>query len=906
MTLKPLSPFMAVLLTAGLLFTAPLALSGPNPLETTALGVAASRTPPAGLTALNASLPEGFASFAGFHTHNTRIDPDTWNARGQWDPLRQRTFFFGDRHASVFHTYFAASHAWAHNALDETIPTAPHQYGGVALDAQRGHFYRKAGGALYRYVIDEDRWEVASASVPVGGTSAIDFHEGLDAVVGVWNYTLFRFKEGGWSTINSAFHRGHHTNVLYNRVRGDMIIVGGNHTPSTVALLDAGGSLRLMQEAPFDFTAQHHILSYDPQSGNYLVMHRKDYTIWEYSPGLDEWRLARDWRADAGDPWPFGPYFGHLLVPVDELGVILWIHRNGPRVYRHQSAFDAEDAEIRNRVADPISVLPPSSEEDGSRQPRSDSDSVAPPESRGGESAGFPAEPDESRESVTDATYPSRPAPVASASQLTSSDIRIMREAVGMAAPSVPVDRRSTELSAAAVHALRSGEEPPAVEPPERPGPAVARELPASGTAPKTPAPSERAVSDRPEQLEPPPAQSHPPHEALAAIGRDMQPGEWRYVETANRPNFRVQFCPEEKGSTHALGWTNSFAYEPQTQSFWALGMRGRSEKRLFFLNRDLEWNEVRVPVDECATDRRPFNRLTVVDGYLYWPSSQAVGGDRRARGEMWRAPIQPFLEGRTDVEWEQFSSGLDIGNMNNAGDFAVEYYPEMGGWVFFGRRSGTSSPTPFSQEGHTAEGAALGKSWYGQALFFKPGDAAWTFFDRAYTGQYRGRLLYNPVKREMLLAPGGEFGSQPEQDAPQREWAIVRHSGGLNDLVRYSGDGPIPWIEKLDRVVGDDLPNFSLRYSTLTYNPSTGGYLWWDRREEVIWSSADGKTWVVYEDFADITGSRFPQGRERFRGSSGLFGATGYVQMNALPGTDLILFVDPDTGVILHRLKSD
>ena len=355
MTLKPFSPLMAVLLTACLSFTAPPVLAGTSPLEATALGHAASRTAPGGVTALEASLPEDFASFARFHTHNTRSDPDTWNARGQWDPLRQRSFFFGERHASVFHSYRAAGHAWAHNALDEMIPTAPHQYGGVALDAQRGHFYRKAEGALYRYVIDEDRWEMASASIPVGGTSAIDFHEGLDAVIGVSDYTLFRFKDGVWSTLNSAFHRGHHTNMLYNRVRGDMIIVGGNDTPNTVAIVGADGSVQVMREAPFSFSAQHHSLSYDPQTGNYLVLHRKDYTIWEYSPDRDEWRLARDWGAEEVDPWPFGPYFGHILIPVDELGVILWIHRNGPRVYRHQSAFEL-DALVTSGVTRTLEV----------------------------------------------------------------------------------------------------------------------------------------------------------------------------------------------------------------------------------------------------------------------------------------------------------------------------------------------------------------------------------------------------------------------------------------------------------------------------------------------------------------------------------------------------------------------
>ena len=503
------------------------------------------------------------------------------------------------------------------------------------------------------------------------------------------------------------------------------------------------------------------------------------------------------------------------------------------------------------------------------------------------------------------------PPPAERASELSPSAIRRIREGEQREdAPSSPLDRYPADLSPSVVRALRAGEDPPAIEAPA--SPAAPRESgreerPAARASRPADTPA-RSAWPQPVEQDPPPARREDPPERLAAIGRDMEPGEWRRVETTNLPSFRTRFCPlddDDAGSTLALGWTDAFVYDPETQSFWALGMRNSSEKRLFFLNRDLEWNEVRVPVDECSFDRRPFNRLTLVDGYLYWPSSRAVDGDNRTRGVLWRAPIRPFLEGETDVEWEPYGPELGVRALRGVGHFAVEYYPELGGWVLYGRRPGAREDVRFSsQEGHTEEGAALGKNWYGQALFYKPGDDRWTFFDRAYAGQFRARLLYNPVRQEMLLAPGGEFGSQPEQDEPTNEWAIIRHSGGTGELVRYPGQGPVPWIEKLDRAVGKGLPHYHTAYDSLSYNPVTGGYLWWDRRKELMWSSTDGRHWEVYEDFADITSSRFPDGVEQFRGRRGLFGASGFIQMNALPGTDLILFVDPYRGLILHRLR--
>ena len=1122
-------------------------------LSETHLASVAEDTISGEFTPLNGTRPPEFDSFAEFHTHGTAADPDTWNARGQWDPKRKRTFFFGDRHRNVFHSYDAVENRWHHNALAEEIPTAGHQWGTVGLDVDQGYFYRAAQRRLFRYRIDEDRWELASDSYPGQHFSPMEFHEGLGRLLALGDEQLYAFRGGEWQPEARVRHRSQHANMIYNRAREEMLIVGGRRSERRVSLLTADGQLHEMDDLPFNWATQHHCIGYDPESGNYLALHRKTYQLWEYDPSRDTWRKAADWKEENQEEWRFGSFFGHVLIPIDELGVILWMHRSGPVVYRHSSAFS--DVSPSNPIADTSrsaqrSTSSPPQKEGAAPSPTEEqlhsakqvatehqSTVAAPPSALaqtelgqhaanlapgrfvslessppagvarlremflvqspdgrrgridawadgghwdsqrrqtlfhglGGVNKFITYRADENRweELGWEGTPPPDQDPERYIYSRTAFDAtrghyyRLSGEALYRyeieearwsrlgetpIGGNTPIEwhqaldmlisvkegvvrgfegERWQELGTAGVSGDRSsaqynpvrqellviggdgseqavsildadGEVSEASDVPFafqmsldhitydpqsgkylvlrwdertlweydadadhwRPawewssdgwpfheygtvvpipidelgiifwqyehGPRLYRHRLASDTASadSTQAASRLSRSRAapggdlskpkasPEVPEPGVEVEQQPHEALAALGEDMAPGEWRYIETKNTPRFRVGSCRGDPGDggTHALGWTGSFAYDPETQSFWAIGMRGGSEKRLFVLDRDLEWNTVRqLPLDECLDDRRPFNRLSLVDGYLYWPSSNTKeGGGRSTRGHLLRAPIEPYLEGDTDVKWERVSRGLGISNMNGTGDFAVAWYPDLGGWVFVGRRSGTKEPTPFSQEGHTEEGQALGKRWYARAMFLRPPNPEWLQFDVLYSGQYQGQLLYNPIKQQMLVAPGIEFGNQPEGSEPRREWAIIHHDGGDSGLVNHSDEGPTPWVEKIDRAVGDGFepPPFSPRYGTIGYDPVSGDYLWWNRQHDAIWRSPDGKHWHVYEGFEDLSDARFPEGLERFRGRRGLFGATGYVQMNAVPGTDLVVFFDPDRGLILHRMK--
>lgn len=380
----------------------------------------------------------------------------------------------------------------------------------------------------------------------------------------------------------------------------------------------------------------------------------------------------------------------------------------------------------------------------------------------------------------------------------------------------------------------------------------------------------------------------------LTAIGATMQPGEWRYIETdlGGASEFSqvlaIEFCPPGSGrGTHGNGWMDSFAYDPESQSFWALLMRDRSEKRLVWLDANLHWHIVHNPWGEdCSTNRRPFNRLSLVKGMLYWPPAY-WGKERRKMGTFRRAPIAPYLQGETAVVWENYGTGWGQTSSGQNGDFAVAWFPEFGGWIMNVPGNTTVTDQVWrSREGHTAEGAAEGKQWNGRLFYFRPGDSQWTYLDRTYSQGYRGRLLYNPIKGEILLGPGGTFDDQ----------------NITGEFTRILADGS---VRKLDRAVGA-AATYSTAHHKLTYCPVTGDYLWWSYTDRMMWHSHDGKHWEIYEDFLNVANSPlFPKGLAKFAGQRGLFGASAFIQVTPIPNTDLLVWFDPHRGVILHRMRA-
>ena len=292
-------------------------------------------------------------------------DDATWAAKSLWDRTHKTSWTVAERAGGTrppswnLRAYRASDNNFFHGsfALNPDMSHA-HTYGGQAIDDARGYiYYRCTPNLIRRYNVNSSTWEqinITANGIGIGGTGGQTYHEGLDGLLvisslnSVLGVAIWRNGDSEWTWLAETGHHAHHAHMTYNRVRGDALILGGNSNPEKVTLINADGSITAMQDRPdtvdgyaLRFGMQSRHLSYDPISGNYLMLDRDSKRVmWEYSPDLDEWRVGKDWASGQShsDDWP-GPYYGHPIVPVDELGVILWLSSYVPRVYKHVSVF---------------------------------------------------------------------------------------------------------------------------------------------------------------------------------------------------------------------------------------------------------------------------------------------------------------------------------------------------------------------------------------------------------------------------------------------------------------------------------------------------------------------------------------------------------------------------------------
>jgi hypothetical protein len=315
-------------------------------LENTPLGQIAAKLAPGGFVEIKTVLPQGMTNLSElFYVRDDdgrQLAIDGWTDSAHWDPQRKRTFFIGMRKYKKFISYDVPTNTWHELGWDGDPPPKfekfGHVYGRTALDWKRGHYYwLSPGNILNRYWIDEARWE-AIPGVAIGGPISIEWHEKLDMLITITRgHKMVSFRNGELKSMGYSAVDGYHSVGCYNRKRGDMLFAGGNQSLRKIDLVDASGKLHSFKDAPIDISIKNASLTYDPQSGNYLIVLRTQRQIYEFNPDRDEWRLAREWTEAE---WPFGPHGFFTPVVIDELGVLFWQSVKGNRVYRHRSVFN--------------------------------------------------------------------------------------------------------------------------------------------------------------------------------------------------------------------------------------------------------------------------------------------------------------------------------------------------------------------------------------------------------------------------------------------------------------------------------------------------------------------------------------------------------------------------------------
>ncbi len=293
---------------------------------------------------LDGNTPEGFDSYGDLVKAHAS-DADRWSDSAHWDSGRRRVFMYADRNEAVFIAYLADTNEW--RILSTQGPRSQkYVYGSVGLDP--GGFYYKFGTAdgkrtLYRYSIPHDFWITVETVFPGTATGwahtdPIEWHDALNSLVYIRVNEVFGFQDGEWQKYGDAAVDGYHSSAQYNRTRREMMFIGGNKSRSKVSLLDDEGVILDLEDAPFEFSIANSSLTYDPLTGNYLVVLKTDVRVmWELDPSIDEWRMVFDWTEEG---WPFDNYGGIVPVPIDDYGVILWLNPGGPKLYLHKSVFN--------------------------------------------------------------------------------------------------------------------------------------------------------------------------------------------------------------------------------------------------------------------------------------------------------------------------------------------------------------------------------------------------------------------------------------------------------------------------------------------------------------------------------------------------------------------------------------
>jgi hypothetical protein len=323
-------------------------------LERTAIGMLAGKLEPGQFAVLKSTLPAGYERFYDFLRvqveDGRRLEIDGWSDAADWDPKRGKLFFLGKRKHKKFISYDARTNAWEELGWAGDPPPQYEKfgrpYGRSALDWEHGHYYHlslvdgRAKG-LYRYLIDERRWE-RMPDLPSGGSTSVAsmsmaWHRGLGKLVLLdrtgRGHQLWAFDGKAWSKLGLSNAEGHHSQMQYNEKRGDLLIAGGSKSKRKMDLLTADGALKPLPDAPFDMTIRNSDLTYDPQSGNYLYMRQEKKELWELDPKTWLWEKVATWTDES---WPFGQ-FGYLVpAQIDQLGVVFWLHQRSPQLYRHR------------------------------------------------------------------------------------------------------------------------------------------------------------------------------------------------------------------------------------------------------------------------------------------------------------------------------------------------------------------------------------------------------------------------------------------------------------------------------------------------------------------------------------------------------------------------------------------
>jgi len=271
-----------------------------------------------------------------------------WADTAVWDPIRKRILWVGGpgqcctkvpRYELI--KYLESDNKWA---LEHTpFVKAGHAYDANAYDPDTDTLYFSLFRDRKVKVYKGNKWSTLS-TLPFSAPDASsitwfpDINEkGALVYVGA-NRNIALYSDRKWQRIipPSGFSwGGYHVFSEYNHRHKLVWFGGGKNNDKSHYALYADGRIKKFSQAPISLGVGKALHTYDPLTGNLIVLDLKTKHLWEFNVGKDEWKVIKD----VNGAWPPMQKGAWLAVPINEYNVNLFVNHYHQRrsVYMYKN-----------------------------------------------------------------------------------------------------------------------------------------------------------------------------------------------------------------------------------------------------------------------------------------------------------------------------------------------------------------------------------------------------------------------------------------------------------------------------------------------------------------------------------------------------------------------------------------
>ncbi len=272
-----------------------------------------------------------------------------WTDDAHWDSRTGQWLYMGLRQTRQFIAYSEEKNAWRVVPLDRASDNPVfqtrfgHVYGTNAFDPARSRFYHLyrdfeelKGGISYFDALTE-KWTKLPPKPAGSGGMCIEYFSATDSLIvlakQVWAFDLAKRE---WIALGESPVDGYHSMFRHNPFRNEVLMAGGNNSPTTVARLRKDGTIQRLKDCPVKLSVGSDKVTIDPVSGRYLIMgggKDEPKKMYEFDSDKNEYRLVEPFMAG----WPYNRYAMPVVAFIPEYGVTMWAEKT-VHLYKHDPA----------------------------------------------------------------------------------------------------------------------------------------------------------------------------------------------------------------------------------------------------------------------------------------------------------------------------------------------------------------------------------------------------------------------------------------------------------------------------------------------------------------------------------------------------------------------------------------